>query len=63
MTRPASVRIRLFALLIVQGAWLLGLLALTLRSAEDFPCVVGLCVCLLTSLGLAVLMGRSKNGP
>ncbi|WP_216328221.1 hypothetical protein [Deinococcus aestuarii] len=62
-TRPASVRFRLFALLILQGVWLLGLLALALRDAEDVSSVVGLSVCLLASLGLAVLIGRSKNGP
>ncbi|WP_180970000.1 hypothetical protein [Deinococcus planocerae] len=57
------MRFRLFGLLIIQGAWLLGLLALALRDAEDFPYVVGLSVCLLASLGLAVLIGRSRNGP
>ncbi|BDP40582.1 hypothetical protein DAETH_05510 [Deinococcus aetherius] len=57
--RRASVRFRLLALLIVQAAWLVGLLILALRDEGDFPSVVGLSVCLLTSAGLAYLLSRS----
>lgn len=64
MRRRASVKFRLFALLTVQAAWLVGLFALALRNGgEDFPYVVGVSVCLLASAGIAVLARGLGDNP